>query len=442
MRAKEFIIENNVGLSAANLAAPNNVGRFTNLITNIKMGKPLYLADGTPIVIDKDEAERLQSLYDEGMFKGSISLLAADKKQYTLSSFLKTADYGGHAIPPGQEQEIGPTKEGLKLKPSQIGIVDKHIPAGQLGQMIAGNPILQSSEAGQLVIGLTNALSNHQAPVLPKVDSATKASINDYASEYIGVWALITGQTNFPNRDKFLTWLQSPLENLTLYFPSKANTSIADSYALVDPKSGHQINISSKGKGGGAPPAISGLKVPDHIRQKQQYATAVAFIDIVQDKALPKPTTVAQPFAVMNMMAARVPNAIPQQFRNFLPWNVNEITAQVNDSLKNNTPMPKYAALFQGVDWQKESSDGGKLTHVVKTAVMEMVNSGAIPEFEAAVLEILDYNFIQQYTTIDRKGMLQFTTQWPAKVDGRVTVETKSGATDPTKGSFSFKLHF
>lgn len=442
MRAKEFIIESGAGLQAANLANPNNVGRFTNLINNIKTGKPLYLFDGTPVVIDKDEAERLQSLYNEKMFKGSIGLLGADNKQYSLSSFLKTVDYGGQAIPPGLEKETGPTKEGLKLKPSQIGIVDKHIPAGQLGQLIASNPILQSSQAGQLVIELTTAVSNHQTPVLPKVDSAVKASINDYASEYIGVWALITGQTNFPNRNKFLAWLQSPIENLTLYFPSKANTSIADSYALVDPASGHQINISSKGKGGGAPPAISGLKVPDHIRQKQQYATAVAFIDIVQDKTLPKPTTVAQPFVVMNMLAESVPNAIPQQFRKFLPWNVTEITAQVNDSLKNNTLMPKHAALLQGIDWQKESTDGGKLTHVVKVAVMEMVNGGAIPEFEAAVLEILDYNFIQQYTTIGRNGILQFTTQWPAKVDGKVTVETKSGATDPTKGSFSFKLHF
>ena len=55
--------------------------------------------------------------------------------------------------------------------------------------------------------------------------------------------------------------------------------------------------------------------------------------------------------------------------------------------------------------------------------------------------EILDYNFIQQYSTI-KDNVLTFQTQWPAKLDGKITVESKSGATDPTKGSFSFKLSF
>jgi hypothetical protein len=35
---------------------------------------------------------------------------------------------------------------------------------------------------------------------------------------------------------------------------------------------------------------------------------------------------------------------------------------------------------------------------------------------------------------------MYFLTQWPAKLDGQVTLETKSGGTDPTKGGFSFKL--
>jgi hypothetical protein len=36
--------------------------------------------------------------------------------------------------------------------------------------------------------------------------------------------------------------------------------------------------------------------------------------------------------------------------------------------------------------------------------------------------------------------MMVFETQWPAKLDGVVTMESKSGGTDPTKGGFSFKL--
>mgnify|MGYP003338533674 FL=1 len=36
--------------------------------------------------------------------------------------------------------------------------------------------------------------------------------------------------------------------------------------------------------------------------------------------------------------------------------------------------------------------------------------------------------------------MLFRSTQWPAKLDGKITVENKSSAQDPTSGGFSFKL--
>ena len=35
---------------------------------------------------------------------------------------------------------------------------------------------------------------------------------------------------------------------------------------------------------------------------------------------------------------------------------------------------------------------------------------------------------------------MKFHTQWPAKLDGVVTMESKSGGTDPTKGGLNFKL--
>ena len=71
---------------------------------------------------------------------------------------------------------------------------------------------------------------------------------------------------------------------------------------------------------------------------------------------------------------------------------------------------------------------------------MDSINDNqAIPNFETGVLNILDMNFVQQYATYSG-GKINFSTQWPAKLDGIVTVESKSGATDPTKGGFSFKL--
>lgn len=440
MRAREFLFEDQT-LKPEKLT--KDMGRFQNLMNNIRSGKPLYLQDGTEVVIDPKEADRLEDLNQQGLFKGRILLLSKDGKQYPLSGFLKTKDYGGQAIPPGQEATSAPTKEGAKLKPKDIGLHDKKIKASNLGKEIASNPSLQESEQGKIVIELSKQITAGQIPTIPAgQDPAIVKAINDYAGEYLGVWALVNERTDFPNKDKFLEWLNSPLPNLTLFFPSESNNSIADSYALVDPTSGHQINISSKGKGGGAPPAISGLKIPDHVREKPQYNLAVQFVELMQNDALPKPKTVSQAFQAMNLLNQFNPKAIPSKWKKFLPWDMS-IIEMFKDSRKNRTPLPQYQDLWQGIEFKEErATDAGKLVHAVKLAVRDIVNSGGIPEFEAAILEILDYNFIQQDTVVRKGGQMYFKTHWPAKVRGKVTLELKSGATDPTKGSFNFKLNF
>jgi hypothetical protein len=436
MRAFELLFEEQ-HLSVPKLI--KDIGRFNNLIKTIKSGKvPLYLSDGTPIIIDPTEADRLQNLFNADQLTAKTAALKGkDGKIYPLSSFLKTIEYGGHAIVPGQEDKAAPTKEGLKLKPKDIGLSDKKIKAGQLGSTISSNSKLKESPVGQSVIKMSQEISRGNLPVLPTtLDKSSKSAINDYAGEYLGVWALIKGITEFNNKEAFMKWLKMPLESLELYFPSKTNNSIADSYALMNPSTGHQINISSKGKGGGAPPSITGLEIPDHIRKEKAFSGAVKFIDIVKNNS-----TTFQPFVVMNLINEINPSVIPPNFKKFLPWSEQLMTA-ANESRKKNTPLPKvYASLWNTIKWKKDSSDGGKLNYVVKEACVEMINNGAIPEFEAAVLQILDYNFIQQYSTI-KDNVLTFQTQWPAKLDGKITVESKSGATDPTKGSFSFKLSF
>jgi len=444
MKICELLIEEQT-LSLPKLL--KDIGRFNNLIMNIKYGKPLYLADGTPVIIKPSEGEALVKLHKSGELevKGQrLGLTAKDGTVYPLSSFLKTSDYGGQAIPPGQEKTSPLTKEGLKLKPSEVGLAEKNIVAGNLGKVLAANTILQSSDVGKIVINLAKEISAGKSPMLPQgLDSKAVAAINDNAGEYLGVWALIKGISEFSNRDKFLKWLNAPLESLTLFFPSKQNTTIADSYALIDPTSGHQINISSKGRAGGAPPSITGLKIPDVIRKKKQYVGALTFMDIIQSKKLQPgiADTIAQPFYVMNMIAKINPKVIPSKFNKFLPFSP-EIVTMANASVAKKAPLPnKYSSLWNDIEFSKDSTDGGKMIHAVKVAVKDIINDGGIPNFEAAVLEILDYNFIQQYTTI-KKNVMTFQTQWPAKVDGRITVEIKSGATDPTKGSFSFKLHF
>jgi hypothetical protein len=440
MRVLDIISENQQVLSPGKLT--KDINRFNNLINNIRTEKPLYLSNGESITIDPTEADRLVDLQANNQFAGRIVLKTNDNRIFPIGAFLKTKDYGGEAIPPGQELTTAPTKSGAKLKPKDIGLHDQQIPASKLGAVLAGNQALAQTNVGMAVQKLANDISTKQSVILPQgLHDVEIKAINDDAGEYLGVWALINDYTDFANKSDFLKWLGAPVSSLTLMFPAAKNESIADSYALINNRSGHQINISSKGKAGGAPPAISGLKIPEHIAKKSQYAVPVQFIQLCQNTSLPQPITVSQPFRVMNMLLELKPEVIPPEYAQFLPWP-QDIVAQVNDSLKNKTPLPQYQHLWQHINFKNQNNtDGGKLTHVVKTSVKDIFNSGKIPEFAPAILEILDFNFIQQDATI-KKGIMTFKTNWPAKINGRVTVESKSGASDPTKGSFSFKLHF
>lgn len=442
MRYTEFKIlieaEGNTTLQAANLN--KNPSRFQNLINNIRSRHPLYLEDGTPVVIKPTEADRLEQLKADDMFKGQIKLTAKDNQVWVLSQFLKTKDYGGQAVPPGLEAEVEMTKEAAALKPKDIGLHNRKIQAGSLAKEIINNAVLKKTEHGKVVIGMANEIVQGKMPAVPKTDPSVRTAINDYAGEYLGVLALVQGVSSFPNKQEFDNWLKAPIDSLTLVFPGKANTPLADSYALINPKTGHQLNISSKGKGGGAPPSIVSLEIPQHLRDKSQYSNAIRFIEIIKDKTLPTPTTMSQVFEVMNLIHEITPNAFDSSFTKFLPWTTQTITELLATRGKG-TALPKYKKLWEKYSFKGNATDIGKLIYALKDECMQAINNNAIPEFSATVLEILDYNFIQQDAKIVR-GVMQFKTQWPAKLNATVTVESKAGATDMTKGSFSFKLHF
>ena len=448
MRYEEFKITEAalVTLSPANMLS--KPGRFDNLINNIKTGKPLYKVDGTEVIIAPTEAPRLIDLEKNGEFKGrGIVLQGKDGQKYPLTGFLKTKEFGGQAIPPGlQTQTTEISKEAAALKPSNIGIVDRQIKAANLHNEIMG-ATYKVQEAGDVVKEMSQAIASGQNPTIPVKDlgKGIVAAINDYAGEYLGVQALIQGTSNFPNKDAFTKWLGNDVKNLVLVFPEAANAPLADSYALINPDTGHQLNISSKGKGGGAPPSISSLKVPDGFRKKTNYSTAIDFIDLVKGEGVygtgqPKPTTISQPFIAMNLLYKSNPKAVDSKFHKFLPWSLSSIN-EIIASRKTKAELPQYQKLWSGRLQKSRALDYGKLTYVVKEEVMRAINDGDLPGFDSVVLEILGYNFIQQDAKVNR-GVMNFTTQWPAKLDAKVTVETKAGATDPTKGSFSFKLHF
>jgi hypothetical protein len=430
-------------------------GRFQAFVSMIQNNTPFYTTDKEPVIVNPEEADRMLELFDNGEFKGTIKL-NTDQGVLSLSQLLKTKDIGGQATTGEEGEEI--SKEAALLKPSQIGITDKDIPASQLGEEIINNSVLQSTEYGRAVISMAEAIMNGQPAIMPEELRKTKigASINDYAGEYLGVLALVYGQTRFPRKKGFTEWLGADVSDLTLNFPVETNNQLADSFASIsNDKTNHKVNISSKGAGGGAPPSISGLKIPEDVRNNPDYEAAIAFLDLADagdakkgippKYPLPSPRTLSIVFQAMNLINEYVPEAIPEEFVEFLPWR-QDIVKRCRDSIegyKRGRPieMPEYKAITDTVKSDK-ASDGGKLAYAVKKAVMQAVNeNNAIPGFQDVVLNILDMNFVQQYADYNKKtGVMSFATQWPAKLDGYITLESKSGATDPTKGGFSFKL--
>jgi len=419
--------------------------RFDAFISHIQDRRPFYTErEGTEVILDPREAQRFLQLRAQGEFRGALKGRDLDGREWPLSQFRKTAEFGGASAKPGEADTASLKKEGAQVKPTQIGITDQDIPATKLAGVITNNPVLQGTDYGRAIIAMAQQITRGEPAVIPDEfvkNEQIKKAIVDYAGEYLGVLALIYDTTKWlggaSKRQGFLDWLGGDIKSLMLNFPSDPSNQLANSYAEIrNAKTGHTINISSKGTGGGAPPSLSGLKIPDHVRTKKNYDVAIDLIELTQNESIPKPKTVSQVFLMMNLFDQRLPDRVPKKFKKFLPWP-ESIVADVSDSLKNDTPMPEYESLWSGLE--SRGSDGGKLTYVVKKAVMEMVNGGAVPEFQEVILEILDYNFIQQYAKA-QKNVLAFSTQWPAKLDGKVTMESKSGGTDPTKGGFSFKL--
>lgn len=431
-------------------------GRFENFIKYIAAGdKPFLNTAGEQVFLDPKEAKRLLALQNAPggtQFKGSIQVKTSDGEMIPLSTLLKTKEFGGEkeGSASGEDDEEGEGQKGKSaylLNPSQIKITDKDMPAEAVGSIIMSNPVLKSTDYGQLTINLAQQIMSGECTLPENVRDNSheklRKALVDNAGEYLGILALLYGLSKFEKRDKFEEWLGGSLGDLIIRFPSKQNEKLADSYAEIkNSETAHTVKISSKGTGGGAPPSMTGLKVPEHIAKNKKYKALNEFIEMSKNTP-----TKAQPFRAMNIIYQYNPKIIPKQFSKFLPWTDRDIMVadesllafKANRKQESRLPM-KYQSLIAGMESKGGSSDGGKLMYVIKKAVLDLVNNeNAIPNFESGVLEILDMNFVQQYATY-ANGQIKFQTQWPAKLDGKVTIESKSGSTDPTKGGFSFKL--
>ena len=137
------------------------------------------------------------------------------------------------------------------------------------------------------------------------------------------------------------------------------------------------------------------------------------------------------------------PKSLPKEWQKYLPFSAKypSVVQQSIESLKKKLPLPKqFKPLVDTIVSKGQATDGGKLIYAIKRTVAEAMNhNDAIPEFADTVLQLLEMNFIQQYADYSG-GELTFATQWPAKLDGIISIENKSSAVDPTSGGFSFKL--
>jgi hypothetical protein len=121
-----------------------------------------------------------------------------------------------------------------------------------------------------------------------------------------------------------------------------------------------------------------------------------------------------------------------------------ELIAQIENSNKTGRALPrKIMALFEKQLSAKvrdgAATDGGKAWWATIQDMMRLVNNDQIiPDFRAALIESLGYNFVQLYTKV-KGNKLVTEAFWPAKISGQVKLKTK-GSAGEQKGKMSVEI--
>jgi hypothetical protein len=453
-------------LSEANLAFGEIPNAKISAVTNPKTGKPftrpelfLYkvknsipftLVTGGEVVIDPREARAVTSWLQSGPKgpTGTITLKTIDGNTVKNTQLQKTEEFGSKG------------SENIAVKPSDVFATDEKqeiadlgnnieeilnaggFPASEMYSKIAGNPALvKMGKVGDAVIYLSRQANEGQTPVFPP--DLTKDEIKAielYASEYIGALGLVTGGVPFMrgSRKEFEEFVGGNLADMIMFFPKASNNPLADSFSVVNDSTGHAVKISSKAAGKGAPPSLGSMKFPEEVRKK--YPEAAEFLDIAQDTSL---SSFTQPFKLMNYLNTVAPDKIPKSYRSMLPFTP-ELIGTLASSMKTNKPVPrKIMSLFEKQLSAKvrdgSASDGGKAWWATIQDMMRLVNNDqVIPNFRAALIESLGYNFVQLYTKV-KGNKLATEAFWPAKISGQVKLKTK-GSAGEQKGKMSVEI--
>jgi hypothetical protein len=336
-------------------------------------------------------------------------------------------------------------KEDYVVKPSQI-FADEKFPASRVFDEVIQNKILQESEIGRHIIELAQQIQSGEVPTFKNIPKEFKAAIRDYAGEYLGVLALIEGVANFPTRDQWYEHLGvENLNDIVIYFPPESNNPLGDSEGYFQNKeTGNIILISSKGGKKGAPPSITGLKIPDNLRNSNEYAAEVDVIETLQN--LPQ---FEGPFVALNKIYQYNPDSIEPFIAETLPLSDEDIAMIKDFSDRKRFSRMDVAQLpdrfrkvvGQGPDVKSDATPGGILHYTYSSALLKAVNqNNALPGFEPMAREILQKNFIQIFAR-PKGDNLTFDILWPNKdmATGKIELYNKSAATG-VKGKLSFSV--
>lgn len=103
-------------VEASNLSAgeltKRNFEKLGTFVSKIRDEQPFELVGGGTVMINAEEADRIQQLADEGNLKGQISV-ETDKGKIALSSLAKTADFGGTGLQADKLANKGEIAEGI-----------------------------------------------------------------------------------------------------------------------------------------------------------------------------------------------------------------------------------------------------------------------------------------------------------------------------------------
>ncbi len=462
MRAKDFIIE--AKLTPGELFVQKHLDwRPAALLQKLKDRTPFVDALGpnaNQYIPAKGEFQRLKPIVD-----AAVKARLKDPNAPVPSIVINTED--GKSIPLSKLEKAdlqtskGQATTDVNVQPIGIGVAadpvdktvavaaeikqaidaNKAIPGASLHKVILSNKILdQAGDLGVAIKKATNEITQSQIPVVKEYDPKIQKVMAIDAGEYLGILQIVHDTANFPKKDAFLKFLESPnLDNMMIIFPGSQNSQLQDSYGVQNNATGHSIMISSKGGVGGtaagAAPALSGLKVPATMVKKRKPGNGIDFILTMQGVSVKQ-----QPFLAMNFLNEHYPEAVPDMYKKVLPFTSTDMQIILDNMAGRGNLPAKYNKILKSRNIKARARAGGILFYATAKDLVETINElQPIPDFRQAVLEILDMNFVQIFSRV-KGGKLTADVLWPGKVDGNVLLWTKAEAANPGSAGLSFKV--